>query len=153
MAGCGIQSMQLIFKTDMSIYQSKVKLDQTILFFKIAQVYDPNIRKMPERGLYGNREFHIPFWSMIYLALTFKFNAIVSFKKISILIASKSWTRTELGILVPTQTRLAPSLFRGISALRNIVTSARAHGLILLYHGIDLEQVYIKTSLQHFPNF
>ena len=26
---------------------------------------------MPVRGWYGNREFHIPFWSLIYVALKF----------------------------------------------------------------------------------
>ena len=42
------------------------------------------------------------FWSMIYLALKFKFNAIVSFSNRALIsIASKSWTRIECGILVP----------------------------------------------------
>ena len=30
-----------------------------------------NNNQMLVRGLYGNREFHIPFWSMIYVALKF----------------------------------------------------------------------------------
>ena len=35
------------------------------------------IRKMPVKGLYGNRGFHVLFRSMIYFALKFKFNTIV----------------------------------------------------------------------------
>ena len=35
------------------------------------------VRKMPVRGLYGNRECHVPFWFMIYLTSKFRFNAIV----------------------------------------------------------------------------
>ena len=48
------------------------------------------LEKMPVRVLYGNREFHVPFWSMIYLALKFDLNANVSFRNsVLILIASK----------------------------------------------------------------
>ena len=31
----------------------------------------PEIRKMPVRGLNRNQIFHVPFWSMIYVALKF----------------------------------------------------------------------------------
>ena len=51
-----------MFKTKVSIYHSKANLDKKILFGKI---------KMLVRGLYGNQEFHIPFCSMIYVALKF----------------------------------------------------------------------------------
>ena len=63
--------MRPIFKIKMSIYQSKANLDGEILFRKISHLEDAIIRKMPVMGLYGNQEFHIPFWSMIYVALKF----------------------------------------------------------------------------------
>ena len=50
----------------------KTNLDEKISFGKI--------RKMPVRDLYENREFHILFWSMIYVTL--KFTLSVSGKKI-----------------------------------------------------------------------
>ena len=60
---------------------------------------------MSVRGLYGNQGFQVPFRSMIYVPLKFKFNAIVGFRnRTSILIASKSWTRMECGILAPKDT-------------------------------------------------
>ena len=37
-----------------------------------SHITHPTIRQMPARGLYGNREFHVPFWSMIYEVLKFK---------------------------------------------------------------------------------
>ena len=55
----------------MFIYQSRVNLDDKILFDKNKHLLDPTTIKMFVRGLYGNREFHIPFWSMIYEALKF----------------------------------------------------------------------------------
>ena len=54
-----------IFKTELVIYQSKDDLDEKILFDKITDHLDLEIRKIPVRGLYGNRIFHVPFWSMI----------------------------------------------------------------------------------------
>ena len=69
-----------IFKTEMLIYQSKANLDVKISIGKITHLEDPTTRKMPVRGLYGNREFHVSFWSMIYSALTCKVNTIVSFR-------------------------------------------------------------------------
>ena len=88
-------------QTESLIYESKANLDEKILFGKITYIKGPTISKMPLRGLCGNREFHIPFWSMIDLA--FKFNAIVTFRNEFQLqyIASKSRTRMEYGILVP----------------------------------------------------
>ena len=41
------------------------------MFDKIKHLLDPTTIKMLVRGLCGNREFHIPFWSMIYVALKF----------------------------------------------------------------------------------
>ena len=38
---------------------------------------------MSVRGLYGNREFHVPFCFMIYVALKFNFTAIISFRHMS----------------------------------------------------------------------
>ena len=57
--------VRLNFQCQMLIYQSKANFDKEILLGKI---------------LYGNREFHDPFWSMIYVALRFEVNAIVSFR-------------------------------------------------------------------------
>ena len=58
-----------IFKSEFLIYQSKANLDEKILFGKVTHRVDLEIRKMPVRNLYGNRIFHVPFWSMIYVAL------------------------------------------------------------------------------------
>ena len=59
--GCGIESMRPIFKTKMLIYHSNVNLDDKISFGKIKHLQDPTRIKMLVRGLYGNREFNIPF--------------------------------------------------------------------------------------------
>ena len=69
--GCESKSMWPIFKTKMLIYQSKANLDEKILFVNTTHFWDPTIRKMPARGLYGNQKFHVPFWSIIYEALKF----------------------------------------------------------------------------------
>ena len=58
-----------IFKTEMSIYQSKANSDDKILFGKLIHHGDPEIRKMPVWSLYWNQEFHTPFLSMIYCVL------------------------------------------------------------------------------------
>ena len=71
LAGNGTKSMLPIFKIEVLIYESKANLDQKILFGKITHLQDPTVRKMPVRGLYGIRGFHVPFWSMIYVALKF----------------------------------------------------------------------------------
>ena len=55
----------------MLIYQSEANLDENILFGEIKHLRDPIIRRGSLRGLYGNREFNIPLWSMIYKALKF----------------------------------------------------------------------------------
>ena len=60
-----------IFKTELLLYQSKANLDEKILFDKITHHLDQELRKMPERDLYGNRIFHVPFWSMLYVAVKF----------------------------------------------------------------------------------
>ena len=71
LVGCYIKSMGSIFKTELLIYHSKANLDEKILFDKFTHHLDPEIRKMSVRGLYGNRIFHVPFWSMIYVVLKF----------------------------------------------------------------------------------
>ena len=53
------------FKAELLIYQSKANLDKKIMLDKITHHLDLEIRQMPVRGLYGNRIFHVPFWSMI----------------------------------------------------------------------------------------
>ena len=41
------------------IHQSKANLYEKILFHKIANLYDPEIRHLSVRGLCGNQEFHV----------------------------------------------------------------------------------------------
>ena len=77
-----------IFKTKMFIFHSKANFDEKILFVKITYLEAPKIRKIALKGLYRNRDIHVPL-SMIYVTLKFKFNAIVNFRKrISISIIS-----------------------------------------------------------------
>ena len=71
LVGCYVKRIGPIFKTELLICQSKANLDEKILFDKITHHLDLEIRKMPVRGLYGNRIFDVPFWSMIYVALKF----------------------------------------------------------------------------------
>ena len=81
LAGCGMESMQLMFKNEMLINQSKANLDEKILFGKIIHLEVPKIRKMPAvRGLHGKGKLHIPFWSMIYSTHKFRLNTIVTFR-------------------------------------------------------------------------
>ena len=49
-----------MLKTEMLIYLSKANLAQKILFGKITHHLDPEIRKMLERGMFGNKNstFH-----------------------------------------------------------------------------------------------
>ena len=56
--GCGIRSMSLIYKTEMFIYQSKVSLDEKILFGSIPHLTDPEIRKRLVKGMFGNKNSH-----------------------------------------------------------------------------------------------
>ena len=61
------------------------------------------ISNMHVRSKSGNRKFQVKFWSMFSLALKFKLNAVANFRnRILFSIASKSWSRMERGILVPT---------------------------------------------------
>ena len=53
----------------MLIFQSKANLDEKFLFGKIAHHLNPEIRQMPMKEFYGNRKFHVPYWSMIYVVL------------------------------------------------------------------------------------
>ena len=64
----------------MFIDQSRANLDEKISFGKIIDHKGLKIRKIAVRGLNGNRDFHLAFWSMICLPLKFKFNAIVIFR-------------------------------------------------------------------------
>ena len=52
--------MQPIFKTEMSVYQSKDNLDVKVLFGRIAHHLDPEIRKMFAKDSYSNENsiFH-----------------------------------------------------------------------------------------------
>ena len=40
-------------------------------FGKTTHLHKTTIRKVPLKGLHGNQKFHIPLWSMIYVALKF----------------------------------------------------------------------------------
>ena len=52
--------MSPIFKTEKFIYQSKVNVDEKILFGSIPHFTDPEIRKMLVKGMFGNKRsrFH-----------------------------------------------------------------------------------------------
>ena len=63
-----------MYVTDIQKYNFKLSLkglDDKILFGKIRHLEDPKTIKMLVRGLYRNQEFHVPFWSMIYVASKF----------------------------------------------------------------------------------
>ena len=49
-----------------------MNLDAKIMFGKVTDLLDPEMRKMLVRG---------PFWSMIDIPFKFKFNTIVNFQK------------------------------------------------------------------------
>ena len=82
---------------NLNLNLSMANLDKKILFGKITHLKEPTIRKNPIRGLYGNPKFHIPFWSLIYVAL--KFTSSIYSNRILISITSKLWTRMECAIL------------------------------------------------------
>ena len=67
----GVKSVGLIFNAKSLTNQSKAT-DVKNLFGKITHLEDKKIRKIQEMGLYGKREFHVPFWSMMYLQLKLK---------------------------------------------------------------------------------
>ena len=48
--GFGIKCIWPIFKTEMLIYQSKINLDEKILFGKITHLLDPEIRQNAGKG-------------------------------------------------------------------------------------------------------
>ena len=52
--------MRPIFKTEMFIYQSKVKLDEKISFGNIPHLINQEIRKLLVNGKFGNEDstFH-----------------------------------------------------------------------------------------------
>ena len=45
LVGCGIKNKCTIFKTEISIHQSKANLDEKILFCNISHLIDPEIKK------------------------------------------------------------------------------------------------------------
>ena len=49
--------MRPIFKTKVFIYESKVNLDEKILFGSIPHLTDQEIRKMLVKGMFGNKIF------------------------------------------------------------------------------------------------
>ena len=51
LAGCEIKSTRPMFKTEMFINQSKANLDEKVLFGKITNHLDPEIRKMLRRSM------------------------------------------------------------------------------------------------------
>ena len=55
LVGYGIRSTEVIFKTNMFIFQSMANLDEKILFGKITRHLDPEIRKM--MVMFGNENF------------------------------------------------------------------------------------------------
>ena len=79
LVGYGSRFLRPTSKTKMLMYQPKANLDEKRLFGKITNHVDPTIRKMSVWGLYWNQNFGVLFWSMIYVALKFKFSTIVSF--------------------------------------------------------------------------
>ena len=50
-----MESMRLIFKTNMLIYQSKANLDKKILVCTITHRLDPEVRKMLAMSMNGNK--------------------------------------------------------------------------------------------------
>ena len=57
----------------MLIYQSKAKLDEKILFGRITRQLDPEIRKMPVKGMFGNKDSSFHSGPCFYLLLKLKF--------------------------------------------------------------------------------
>ena len=49
--------MYSIFKIEMTVYRSKVNLDEKILFGSFAHLADPEIRKMLVKGMFGSNNF------------------------------------------------------------------------------------------------
>ena len=63
-----------IFKTQLLIFKSKAtNLNEKIFFGKITHHLGQEIRKMQVKEHDWEREFHIPFWAMIYMLLKLKF--------------------------------------------------------------------------------
>ena len=79
-----------IFRTKLLIFQSKINSDENIFVLVKSQIFKTQNQKNTCKGFYGNQEFHVPFWAMIYSAFKLRFNAIVSFRY-RISIARKSW--------------------------------------------------------------
>ena len=54
--GYGIRACGQYSRKKMFIYQSKANLDVESLFGNITHLVDPEVRKMLERGLFGNQD-------------------------------------------------------------------------------------------------
>ena len=48
--------MRPIFETKLKIYQPNANLDAKILCRNIVHLIDPEMTKMPEKGLFGNQD-------------------------------------------------------------------------------------------------
>ena len=57
-----MESMRPIFKSEMSIYQSKANLCVKILFGKLTHHLDPKIRQILIRGMFGNEDPTVKFY-------------------------------------------------------------------------------------------
>ena len=63
------------FKTKLSIYQLKANLDVKEFCVVTSHIFkNQQLEKMNVRGLYENREFHTPYWSMIHVTSKFKWS-------------------------------------------------------------------------------
>ena len=72
------RSLTVTRATKITEWKSAFRCEE--FFAKITHILEPEIRKC----LYGyvwEREFHFPFWSMIYSPLKWKFNTILRFQK------------------------------------------------------------------------
>ena len=108
LAVCEIKSMWPIFKTQMSMCQSKANLAEKILFGKITHLYDETIRKMPLR------ESKIPHSIMVYDLCGIEIYIIIFRNRVLISLAVKSWTRIECGIFVPNMPLTSVFLILGL---------------------------------------
>ena len=72
--------MLSIFKQKMSINQSKAILDEKFCSVK-SLICKRKQLKITSKGLYENRKFLVPFWSMIYEALKFQLRCNCQFQK------------------------------------------------------------------------
>ena len=92
------QSVTKAFETRVAKHHENFVWEIIHLGYRTQKIWNMHVRSKS-----GNRKFHVKFWSMFFLALKFKLNAVANFRnRILFSIASKSWSRMERGILVPT---------------------------------------------------